>query len=323
MMRTVVASIENEEAESLEGIVVKNHDAEESSCSETMNESSSFLSSSEEDGEQPSERNISYYVSDDDAGPQEDAGDVQLQARIQVLTKENEKLRAERNAAMEDMQDVNELRSQINTLTFKNEKLRAERDTLNRMSPENKAEWADDERSMMHSLSEAVHSLDCASTENKDNEDNKKKELQLQVECLTREIEKLRTERGVTSQSPGRSEGEDAALTTERAMSSLMRKMKSKIEKLEEEQQKMTLDCQSNEITISSLQEDLDLKEAKVSMLEAMVKSLSQGGTVPTHPKWMLPWGDENKADVKLEEAKPSLRSRFSFARKALKKTVS
>jgi hypothetical protein len=48
----------------------------------------------------------------------------------------------------------------------------------------------------MHNLNEAVHSLHCASTETKDNEDNDKMELQLQVESLTRDIEKLRTERG-------------------------------------------------------------------------------------------------------------------------------
>jgi hypothetical protein len=111
-----------------------------------------------------------------------------------------------------------------------------------------------------------------------------------------------------------------------------MEKMKSNIEKLEEEHQKTTLDCQSKEVTIFSLQEDHDLKETKVAMLEAMVTSLSQGGAVPTQPKWKLPWGNENKNEAKLDEAnipnslyqtEPSLRSRFSSARITRKKPVS
>jgi hypothetical protein len=94
------------------------------------------------------------------------------------------------------------------------------------------------------------------------------------------------------------SEDQDAGIS-KRALDLTIQKMTSHIEVLEEEKQNMDLKCADKAVTMASIQENMELQQAKVEMLENLVKSLSNGSPVQQpgkFQKWKLlrsSWGSK------------------------------
>lgn len=70
-------------------------------------------------------------------------------------------------------------------------------------------------------------------------------------------------------------EEEDAVLTPEKALDLALRNLKGNIEFLEDEHQKLSIQCSNQQKTISQLEKENEMKDVKIGMLEELFRALN------------------------------------------------
>jgi chromosome segregation ATPase len=236
-----------------------------------------------------------------------------VQSSIESLSAENKRLRFQ-NSQAESPEEVNELRSIARNLSLDNQILRAEKDSmknirsqLDTLSFENDKvrTQRDVDRSVLEDLNKVVKSLKDESAVMLDDEHDEKPALKSQVKSLANEVLRLHTEKNAAEDAleeshrsiqleSGETPSQEEATTlliSESAFHQTIDKMKSKIEALEEDKQRMTLEYSASETAIASLQEQVEFKSTRLGVLEEMVKAKHRGQLPRTAPLQMnLKW---------------------------------
>jgi chromosome segregation ATPase len=190
-----------------------------------------------------------------------------------ILKLKNEKRRAERGAMSQVRSQFDSLLDENKELQAENAKVLAERDSC---------------RQMLKGMSWLVRSLQSSSSsdveeniqEEQEDEDlltpERAMEMTLKnnkscIECLDDERQRLSRELIVDRQEKMRMED---FLGRHRAIELTMKIMKSHIQDLKVEKETLVSKCEAQHAAIASLEEQEELKAAKVEILEGMVRAL-------------------------------------------------